>query len=84
MVRRLTERLRIIRSKKSGLLPEPLTKRELEILRHLATNETVKDIGSILNVSMNTMKTHVKNIYKKLKVDSRIKAIEKAKELFLI
>lgn len=82
--RRITERVAITQSYSPGGLSNSLTPREQEILRHLSTGLTIKAIGEVLNLSMNTMKTHVKNIYRKLEVDKREKAIEKAKILLLI
>lgn len=81
---RITERIEINESKRSRGLPVPLTNRELEVVKHLATGKPISSIGGSLHVSMNTMKTHLRNIYKKLEVDGREKAVEKAKELFLI
>jgi ATP/maltotriose-dependent transcriptional regulator MalT len=65
-------------------MPVPLTSRELEVIRHLATGKPISAISNLLHVSMNTMKTHLRNIYRKLEVDGREKAVEKAKALFLI
>lgn len=61
-----------------------LTKRELEILRQLTTGRTLTVISGELHISQNTMKTHLKNLYKKIGAESRHDAIEKAKALFLI
>ena len=65
-------------------LPIPLSKREIEILTLLATGKKIREIGEKLNISMNTMKTHVKSIYRKLDVDSRDGAIQKAEQLLLL
>ena len=61
-----------------------LTKREIEILKNLSTGKPISAIGSSLHVSQNTMKTHLRNIYRKLEADGRHSAVEKAKSLFLI
>jgi ATP/maltotriose-dependent transcriptional regulator MalT len=63
---------------------QALTKRELEILRQLSTGRTLTVIASELHISQNTMKTHLKNLYKKLEADGRNDAVEKAKALFLL
>ena len=63
---------------------QSLTKREREILTHLATGRTLTTISADLHISQNTMKTHLKNLYKKLGADGRDTAVEKAKALFLI
>ncbi len=61
-----------------------LTKREIEIVRHLDSGKPITSIGASLHISHNTMKTHLKNIYRKLAVDGRDQAVEKAKTLGLI
>jgi ATP/maltotriose-dependent transcriptional regulator MalT len=61
-----------------------LTQRELEILRQLSTGRTLTVIAGELHISQNTMKTHLKNLYKKLEADGRNSAVEKAKALFLL
>jgi len=81
---RITERIELNEKKNRKSLPIPLTTRELEIMKHLATGKTISSISGSLHVSMNTMKTHLRNIYKKLEVDGREKAVEKGRELFLI
>ena len=81
---RLTERIKIKNERNTEGLLVPLTKRELEVVRHLSTGKPISSISNSLHVSMNTMKTHLRNIYRKLEVDGREKAVEKAKELFLI
>ena len=61
-----------------------LTNREIEIVRHLDSGKPITSIGASLHISHNTMKTHLKNIYRKLAVDGRDQAVEKAKSLGLI
>ena len=78
-------RMRIRRlAETSENLQSPLTKRELEILRSLSTGMTIFEISRILHISHNTMKTHLKSVYKKLRVDGRETAVAKGKELVLI
>ena len=81
---RLTERIKLQNLSFSNGLPISLTSRELEVVKHLATGLSISVIGNKLHVSMNTMKTHLRNIYRKLEADGRDSAVEKAKELFLI
>ena len=52
-----------------------LTERELEILQHLATDETEAQIADRLFISPHTVRTHIKNIYKKMHVHSRAAAV---------
>jgi len=61
-----------------------LTKRELEILRQLSTGRTLTVIASELHISQNTMKTHLKNLYRKMGAEGRKDAVEKASALFLL
>lgn len=58
--------------------------RELEVLDHLADGLTNKEIARSLNISPNTIKTHLSNLYEKLDVQRRTQAIQKAKSLRLI
>lgn len=69
-------------SQQAGLV-EPLSPREIEVLRLLTTSLSVTDIACELIISVNTARSHIKNIYSKLGVNRRLDAIEKAKELNL-
>ncbi|WP_425410492.1 response regulator transcription factor [Hyphococcus sp.] len=61
-----------------------LTPRELESLALLADGLTNKEIARKLDISPNTVKTHLARVYEKLGVSRRTQAIQKAKELLLI
>lgn len=61
-----------------------LTPRECEILDHLAKGASNKEIARLLNVSPNTVKTHVASLYTKLEVNGRGKAVDAARALALI
>ncbi|MFC1959913.1 LuxR C-terminal-related transcriptional regulator [Chloroflexota bacterium] len=65
-------------------LSEPLSKRELEVLALLRTELNGPEIAQELLVSLNTMRTHTKNIYSKLGVNNRRAAIRRAEELDLL
>jgi LuxR family transcriptional regulator, maltose regulon positive regulatory protein len=80
--RKVAERMQEIDSTK-GVKPA-LTKREIEIVRHLDSGKPITSIGASLHISHNTMKTHLKNVYRKLGADGRDQAVEKAKSLGLI
>lgn len=67
-----------------GPLREPLSERERDVLRLLATDLGGPDIARELIVSLNTLRTHTKNIYDKLEVNSRREAVRRAAELDLI
>jgi LuxR family maltose regulon positive regulatory protein len=65
-------------------LVEPLSERELEILRLIAAGRTNPEIAELLYLSLNTVKWHAKNLYGKLNVGSRIEAVARAQELDLL
>jgi LuxR family maltose regulon positive regulatory protein len=65
-------------------LIEPLSERELDVLRLLGTDLGGPDIARQLMVSPNTMRTHTKSIYSKLGVNSRRAAVRRAEELNLL
>jgi len=58
-----------------------LTKREIDVLQFLRLGMIKKDIAEKLNISFNTVDSHVKNIYKKMNVNSNIKATLMANKL---
>ena len=68
----------------SRRLPEPLTQRELTILRFLGTSMSPTEIADELRLSVNTVKTHLAHIYRKLAVSRRREAVQRARELELI
>jgi ATP/maltotriose-dependent transcriptional regulator MalT len=83
VVQEMSQRIKIANSD-TGALEEKLTNRELEILKHLTTGNPISAIAKQLHISQNTMKTHLRNMYRKLDVDGRHSAVEKAKKLLLI
>jgi LuxR family maltose regulon positive regulatory protein len=65
-------------------LVEPLSERELEVLRLLAGPLSSTDIANQLFISVNTVRSHIRSIYDKLDVHSRYEAVARAKELNLL
>ena len=65
-------------------LPEPLTERELEVLRQLAKGRQNKEIATELWISERTVKFHVSAILAKLGVGNRTEAVSKAAQLGLV
>jgi len=61
-----------------------LTPRECEVLDHLAKGASNKEIARSMDVSPNTVKTHVASLYAKLEVTGRGKAVDAARALSLI
>jgi len=85
--------LRGLRAAASGARParpdaqgliDPLSHRELDVLRLLASDLGGPEIASELMVSLNTFRTHTKNIYAKLGVTSRREAVRRAAELGIV
>jgi LuxR family maltose regulon positive regulatory protein len=72
------------RAASSPELVEPLSDRELQVLRLLATHLTNAEIGEQLFVSVNTVRFHVRNVYAKLDVHTRSDAVQHARELGLL
>ena len=65
-------------------LVDPLSERELDVLRLLGSDLDGPDIARRLTVSLNTIRTHTKSIYAKLGVNSRRAAVRRAQELDLL
>ena len=61
-----------------------LSTRELDTLKLIAQDLSNQEIADKLFISLNTVKTHLKNIYSKLEVDNRAKAVAKAKKLRIV
>ena len=65
-------------------LGEELTAKELEVLGLLVTRLSRREIGQRLYVSLNTVKTHQRALYRKLGVEDRNAAVTRARELGLL
>jgi LuxR family maltose regulon positive regulatory protein len=72
------------RSSTTQRLVDPLSPRELEVLRLLSTELDGPELARHLVVSLNTLRTHTKNIYAKLDVTNRRAAVRRAAELDLL
>jgi NarL family two-component system response regulator LiaR len=83
LTKRLIEGLRKVPAEGTGLRPvrSPLTSREWEVLDLLCQSRTTDDIAAMLVVSSETVRSHVKNILRKLGVSSRADAVAVAREL---
>jgi LuxR family maltose regulon positive regulatory protein len=68
----------------SSTLPEPLTERELDVLRWLQTELTGPEIAKEMFVSLSTVRTHTRNLYSKLNTSNRRAAVNRAKELGIL
>ena len=69
----------------SGTPSDPdLSERELAVLRLLASDLSHREIGAELYISLNTVKFHIRNIFRKLAVSSRAEAVARGRELALL
>lgn len=89
IARRLLSRMRMSPARahpKPGVAVKenPLSERELEILRQVAKGMSFQEIGGVLGISAHTVVAHVKNIYRKLAVHSRGEAVFEATQMGLI
>ena len=66
------------------VLPDPLSNREIEILRYVATGASNREIAETLVISEGTVKNHLSSILSKLSVRDRMQAVLKAKEYGII
>jgi LuxR family maltose regulon positive regulatory protein len=71
------------KSKIENLL-EPLSEREMDVLRLLDSSLSTNEIADALFVSVHTVRSHLKNIYSKLDVHSRYEAVAKAKDIGIL
>jgi LuxR family maltose regulon positive regulatory protein len=65
-------------------LAEPLTTREIEVLRLIAAGLRNEEIAGRLFISLATVKRHIANAYGKLAVSNRVEAVSRARELGLL
>jgi LuxR family maltose regulon positive regulatory protein len=72
-----------VREPKSAIV-EPLSKRELEVLFCLAEGLSNREVAQRLTISLTTVKTHTRNIYRKLDVNSRMQAVVMGKALGIV
>jgi len=73
----------IVNGSRTRIQIELLSERELDVLRLLGTELNGPEIARHLTVSLNTVRTHTKNLYTKLGVNSRRAAVRRAQELEL-
>ncbi len=83
-VTKLLEEINKQLAKPDQPVEEPLSEREIEVLRFLSAGYSNKEIADKLFLAVGTVKKHTHQIYQKLNVDSRVRAIQTARELNLI
>ena len=62
----------------------PLTRSEIHVLRFLATDRTTEEIAGLMHLSVNTVKTHLRGIYRKFDVRHRRDAVSVGQRLGLL
>jgi LuxR family maltose regulon positive regulatory protein len=78
------EKLLVRPGAKPKEIAEPISDRELEVLRLLPSSLSSTEMATELSISVNTLRSHMKSIYAKLDAHSRYEAIARAKELDLL
>ena len=73
-----------MRAKVTATLVDPLSAREVTVLRYLCSRLTYQEIAAALFVSLNTLKSHVRTVYRKLGVASRADAVDTGRRLGVI
>jgi LuxR family transcriptional regulator, maltose regulon positive regulatory protein len=66
------------------VIVEPLSEREREVLEHVSAMETTAEIAAEMYISVNTVKTHLKSINRKLAVSHRSQAVRRARQFGLL
>ena len=84
LVGALLERLRSAEPAGPAALVVPLSEREQVVLRYLSSRLSAGEIADELYVSLNTVKTHIKSIYRKLDTNRRSDAVKRARQLQLL
>jgi ATP/maltotriose-dependent transcriptional regulator MalT len=73
-----------IHTKENEVLIEKLSSRELEVLHLVSSGKTNQQIADALSVAPSTVKSHINNIYSKLEVQTRVQALNRARELGIL
>jgi LuxR family transcriptional regulator, maltose regulon positive regulatory protein len=73
-----------VHERSTTVLLEPLSERELAVLRFLPTMMSNAEIAAEMFVSVNTVKTHLKHVYRKLDVADRRECVQRARDLRLL
>jgi len=83
-VRYAKKLLDVIRGANTEQVRSPITRQERTILLHIRDGLSNKEIASTRGISVGTVKTHLKNLYRKMDVNSRVQAISRGKDWDLI
>jgi len=78
------ERVRVGQRLTAQPLLDPLSKRELEVLRLIVRGDSNQEIAETLVLAIDTVKRHVSNIYSKLGVHTRVQAVARVRALGLL
>ena len=81
---KIIKRHRVVAAQPSVAHNEILTEQETKVLRLIADGLSNKEIVPLLNITAETVKFHIKNVYRKLGVNNRVRALQRARELRII
>ena len=84
VIRRFTRAAAPTATAPGGEEPNPLSKRELEVLRLIEKGMTYDEVGQVLEISWHTVTAHLRRVYRKLQVGSRGEAVYEARQRGLI
>ncbi len=84
VARFLLKRFNLSRQPPEQQVKSPLTAREHDVLKWIAKGYSYDEIADILKMSVNTVRTHIRNVYKKLEVSSRTEAVFEATNLGIL
>ena len=73
-----------VQNRKSEILVEPLSQRELDVLRLISQGLSNREIGERLFLALSTVKGHTRILFDKLQVQRRTEAVARARELGLL
>ena len=73
-----------VRIRAAPALVDPLSEREVTVLRYLCSHLTNQEIAAALFISLNTLKSHVRSVYRKLGATSRAEAIDAGRQHGLV
>jgi len=73
-----------VRTRAASALIDPLSEREVTVLRYLCSHLTNQEIAAALYISLNTLKSHVRTVYRKLGATSRAEAVDAGRQHGLV
>jgi LuxR family maltose regulon positive regulatory protein len=72
---------RNVKTEKNDVLSSLFSKKEMQVAAHIVSGQTNQEIAKVMFISPNTLNSHMKNIYSKLGVNSRVQAVDRLRRL---